>query len=334
MNYFVIGYSPALVRNGATHVCNPNLLRRNNSTEEKLPPSLLSVKNLPVHIYWTRQVQALLLISSSSSSSGSASQLYIAVQRRLLCKGGAAPLPQVNLRTHRPAAFDSSSSILPAEGGAGREAEANAAHQREERPWPLCIIGKNVGVCQCVFKMFFMPPLFIFSTSLPPPCQCVWRPGWGCVAGRKRRRPRKKGRGRGKRSRGVTPALWGPASLRSLPSDVLKESEKWAIKRRRSDKSGERQGGGKEEKMSSLSFSHVFLLSLFFPFLPSSLGRCRVSDGRPCWVERGSSLAFKSHSLWRLPLRISQRDQRRRSSDRGKEKNNTAREKGRLVADV
>lgn len=58
----------------------------------------------------------------------------------------------------------------------------------------------------------------------------------------------------------------------------------------------------------------------FFPSLSSFLAAFQSSEGRPCWVERGSSLSFKSHSLWRLPLRISQRDQRRRGSDRGKKK--------------
>lgn len=64
-----------------------------------------------------------------------------------------------------------------------------------------------------------------------------------------------------------------------------------------------------------------FSLSLSPPHPPSLLPHRaaveRASEGRPCCVERGSSLSFKSHSLWRLPLRISQRDQRRRGSDRG-----------------
>lgn len=91
----------------------------------------------------------------------------------------------------------------------------------------------------------------------------------------------------------------------------------------------------REEKLSSLSL-------IFFRFLPHRAAAERASEGaserRPCWVERGSSLSFKSHSLWRFPLRISQRDQRRRGSDRGEggKKNSERRREReeRWVADV
>lgn len=81
------------------------------------------------------------------------------------------------------------------------------------------------------------------------------------------------------------------------------------------------------EKLSSL------LCCFFFPSLSSFLAAFQSSEGRPCWVERGSSLSFKSHSLWRLPLRISQRDQRRRGSDGGGETGERRREE-RQAADV
>lgn len=53
--------------------------------------------------------------------------------------------------------------------------------------------------------------------------------------------------------------------------------------------------------------------SFFFFFL--LLAAFQSSEGRPCWVEHSASLSFKSHSLSRFPLRISQRDQQRRESD-------------------
>lgn len=64
---------------------------------------------------------------------------------------------------------------------------------------------------------------------------------------------------------------------------------------------------------------------LFFFFL--LLAAFQSSEGRPCWVERSSSLSFKSHSLSRLPLRISQRDQQRRGSDRKTEKDGEKRDR-------
>lgn len=57
------------------------------------------------------------------------------------------------------------------------------------------------------------------------------------------------------------------------------------------------------------------------------LAAFQSSEGRPCWVEHSSSLSLKSHSLSRLPLRISQRDQQRRGSDRKTEKDGEKRDR-------
>lgn len=78
----------------------------------------------------------------------------------------------MNLRTHRPAAFDSTSSILAAEGGAGGEAEANAAHQREERPQPMHYWQKCGCLSVCFRDLFYTSALYflLFLTSHLPVC--------------------------------------------------------------------------------------------------------------------------------------------------------------------
>lgn len=76
----------------------------------------------------------------------------------------------------------------------------------------------------------------------------------------------------------------------------------------------------------SSPFSCVVCVLCFF-FFPLFLAVFQSSEGRPCWVEHSASLSFKSHSLSRFPLRISQRDQQRRESDRKAEKDGEKRNK-------
>lgn len=67
---------------------------------------------------------------------------------------------------------------------------------------------------------------------------------------------------------------------------------------------------------------------VFFPLLAAF----QSSEGRPCWVEHSASLSFKSHTLSQFPLRISQRDQQRRESDRKAEKDGEKRDKQQTCA--
>lgn len=76
-----------------------------------------------------------------------------------------------------------------------------------------------------------------------------------------------------------------------------------------------------EERENESEGKALFSRVLFF-----FLAAFQLSEGRPCWVEHSSSLSFKSHSLSRFPLRISQRDQQRRESDRKTEKDGEKRQ--------
>lgn len=82
-----------------------------------------------------------------------------------------------------------------------------------------------------------------------------------------------------------------------------------------------------EEREKESEGKALFSRVLCF-FFVASLAAFQSSEGRPCWVEHSSSLSFKSHSLSRFPLRISQRDQQRRESDRKMEKEMERKETG------
>lgn len=71
---------------------------------------------------------------------------------------------------------------------------------------------------------------------------------------------------------------------------------------------------GRENEKEKLSFPCCVSVCVCECFV--SLAAIESSEGRPCWVEHSAFLSFKSHSLSRFPLRISQRDQQRRESDR------------------
>lgn len=79
------------------------------------------------------------------------------------------------------------------------------------------------------------------------------------------------------------------------------------------------------EREKALRFPVLCVCVVFF--FPLFLAVFQSSEGRPCWVEHSASLSFKSHSLSRFPLRISQRDQQRRESDRKAEKDGEKRDK-------
>lgn len=80
-----------------------------------------------------------------------------------LCKRGAPLLPQVNLRTHRPAAFDSSSSILSAKGrcwwgGGGQRGPIKGRSGRSR----YALLAK-MWVSVSVFSRSFLFPCSLFS---------------------------------------------------------------------------------------------------------------------------------------------------------------------------
>lgn len=93
-----------------------------------------------------------------------------------------------------------------------------------------------------------------------------------------------------------------------------RSKEKRDIKQLGSDEREERCGKERRRVREKLSSPVCCRFLFFLSFLPL-LAAFQWSEGRPRWVEHGSSFSFKSHSLARFPLRISQRDQSRRASD-------------------